>query len=146
MKRLYRSRTNSTIGGVCGGIGEYFNVDPTFVRIIAVLLFFAKGVGLLAYIVGWIIIPQRPLAESEDSTPEEPPGEQTYSPWTKYLPGAILILIGVLFLAHDYYWWWSFEDFWPVLLIIVGIVVLFRSGQRAQKESKEQREQTNESS
>ncbi len=48
-KRLHRSRTEKIIGGVCGGLGEYFDIDPTIVRLITVLLFFAHGVGAMAY-------------------------------------------------------------------------------------------------
>ncbi|MBN2488589.1 MAG: PspC domain-containing protein [Methanosarcinaceae archaeon] len=56
--RLYRSKRNRMIAGVCGGIGEYINVDPTFVRLFWVLFTFAYGSGFLAYIVAWIIIPE----------------------------------------------------------------------------------------
>ena len=59
-KRLYRSRKDSIIGGVCGGIGNYFNIDPVFVRLIFVLLFLLRGSGILIYIVAWIIIPLEP--------------------------------------------------------------------------------------
>lgn len=59
-KRLYRSKRNRMIGGVCGGVGEYFNVDPTFVRLLWVLLTFAYGSGVLVYIIAWIIIPEHP--------------------------------------------------------------------------------------
>ena len=55
--RLYRSKRNRIIAGVCGGIGEYFNVDPTFIRLLWVLFTFAYGSGVLAYIIAWIIIP-----------------------------------------------------------------------------------------
>jgi phage shock protein PspC (stress-responsive transcriptional regulator) len=51
-KRLYRSNTNKLIGGVCGGLGEYFEIDPVLVRIIAVLAALAYGVGPPAYIIG----------------------------------------------------------------------------------------------
>ena len=68
-KRLYRSRTNSTIAGVCGGLGEYFNIDPTFIRIVAVLLIFADGVGIWGYLIAWIVMPKRPLAEETAAEP-----------------------------------------------------------------------------
>ena len=58
-KRLYKSRTNKKVAGVCGGIGEYFNVDPTLVRLGLVALSFLAGGGLLVYIVAAIIIPDR---------------------------------------------------------------------------------------
>ena len=58
-KRLYRLRNNRIFCGVCGGIGEYMNVDPNVIRIIAVLLG-CTGTGLVAYIIGAIILPEKP--------------------------------------------------------------------------------------
>lgn len=58
-KKLFRSKANKMIVGVCGGLGEYFNLDPTLIRLIMVLLIFAYGIGLLIYITGWIIIPEK---------------------------------------------------------------------------------------
>jgi phage shock protein C len=55
-KKLYRSSTNKVIAGVCGGLGEYFGVDPTVVRIIFVVLGLAGGPGLLLYIVLLLIL------------------------------------------------------------------------------------------
>lgn len=55
-KRLYRSEDDRMIGGVCGGIAEYFDVDPVLIRAIAVILLFLGG-GFLAYLVLWIIVP-----------------------------------------------------------------------------------------
>lgn len=59
-KRLYRSKRESMICGVCGGIAEYFDVDPTLIRLGAVILIFGWGSGLLAYLVAAIIIPKNP--------------------------------------------------------------------------------------
>ena len=59
-KQLYRSRTSRKIAGVCGGLGEYMNLDPTVVRLIWVLLFFFAGVGILAYLIAALIIPENP--------------------------------------------------------------------------------------
>ncbi len=59
-KRLYKSR-EKMIAGVCGGIAEYINIDPTLVRLAWVLLFFAGCTGLLAYIVAAIIMPEKPV-------------------------------------------------------------------------------------
>lgn len=60
-KRLYKSNTNRVLCGVCGGIGEYFNVDPTIIRLLMVLLVFGAGTGILAYIIAAIIMPERPV-------------------------------------------------------------------------------------
>lgn len=57
-KRLYRSRTDRMIGGVCGGLAAYFDVDPTLVRVTAVLLGLANGVGVIAYIILLVVVPE----------------------------------------------------------------------------------------
>ncbi len=59
-KRLYLSEFDKKRGGVCGGIGEYFGVDPTLIRLLWIILVFMGGTGILAYIIAWAIIPQRP--------------------------------------------------------------------------------------
>lgn len=57
-KRLRKSNREKKICGVCGGIGEYFNIDPTIVRLAWVLLFFAFGVGIIAYIIAALVMPE----------------------------------------------------------------------------------------
>ena len=57
MKKLYRSETNRKIAGVCGGVGEYFGIDPTLVRLGWVFLTLCAGSGLIAYIIAAIIVP-----------------------------------------------------------------------------------------
>ena len=58
-KRLYRSDENKVICGVCGGLGEYFNIDPTIVRLLWAALTLFWGVGLLLYIVAAVILPRK---------------------------------------------------------------------------------------
>lgn len=72
-KRLYRSRDERMISGVCGGIGKYFNVDPTLIRLLFVIFAFAGGPGLVAYIVLAIIVPQEPVGDYTAYAP--PSGE-----------------------------------------------------------------------
>ncbi|HEX2393931.1 MAG TPA: PspC domain-containing protein [Bacteroidales bacterium] len=57
-RRLYRDPDNRVFGGVCGGLGAYLNVDPVILRVILVVLFFAFGVGLLVYLIMWIVVPE----------------------------------------------------------------------------------------
>ena len=71
MKKLYRSKTDRKIAGVCGGIAEYFNIDSTLVRLLAVLLILCMGGGLLAYIICAIVIPEEPGAAEGGYTPYE---------------------------------------------------------------------------
>ena len=59
-KKLYRSKKDRVFAGVCGGIGEYLGVDPTVIRLLAVILGFT-GSGVLAYIVASILIPENPV-------------------------------------------------------------------------------------
>ncbi len=59
-KKLFRSKNNKKICGVCGGLAEYFNMDPTIVRLVAVVLTLAGGCGVLAYIIAAFIIPENP--------------------------------------------------------------------------------------
>ncbi len=59
-KRLYRSSKERILGGVCGGLGEYFDIDPTVVRLLWVLFALAGGMGILFYFIAWFIIPRNP--------------------------------------------------------------------------------------
>lgn len=72
-KRLYRSRSERWLAGVCGGIGNYFNTDPTVVRVIFVLAALIMGGGLLIYLILWLIIPLEPEMGVEI---EEPPAAE----------------------------------------------------------------------
>ena len=89
-KRLRRSRDQRMIAGVCGGLGEYFSIDPTLIRLIFAILFFAGlGSSLIVYVILWVVMPQ---ARSEEASgaglsdsafagvPEPPPAAATFSP------------------------------------------------------------------
>lgn len=56
-KKLRRSRTDKMVAGVCGGLGKYFALDPTILRLVFVLLLIFAGTGLLAYLIMWLVIP-----------------------------------------------------------------------------------------
>ena len=58
IKRLYRSKKDRILGGVCGGMGKYFGIDSNLVRLLFVLLAFAGGAGIIVYLAGWLIIPE----------------------------------------------------------------------------------------
>ena len=60
VKKLFRSRSNRVIGGVCGGLAEYLNMDATIIRLILVLAVLFAGCGLLAYIIAALVIPNKP--------------------------------------------------------------------------------------
>jgi phage shock protein PspC (stress-responsive transcriptional regulator) len=140
--RLYRSKNNTVIGGVCGGIGQYLNIDPIFFRILFVLGVVLAGSGLLAYIILWIVIPLEPiLLSNQKNEPtmseekmNEPIGEDPFNP-TKQSPknntnlwgGVILIAIGGIFLIDRFVPRIDFGDLWPVILIVIGGILISKS-------------------
>ena len=63
-RKLYRSRSNRQVAGVCGGLAEYFNMDPTLIRVLFVVLAVLGGSGLVLYLALWIIVPNAPLGVS----------------------------------------------------------------------------------
>jgi phage shock protein C len=75
-KRLYRSRSNRMLGGVCAGLGEYLNIDPTVIRILFVVLAFAYGASFVIYLVMWVLMPEAPQSAVEAApAQDEPPSE-----------------------------------------------------------------------
>lgn len=149
VRRLYRSTTERYIGGVCGGLGEYFNVDPAFVRILFVLLTFASGFGLLAYLILWISVRKRPAGMPLDEPIADPAGapiQRDYSPWSRLLPGILLIALGVIFFIHENVYWFDIEDvwekFWPVTLIAVGLLLVLYKGHTKRESAPKQAPQT----
>jgi phage shock protein C len=149
-KKFYRSRTDKVLAGVCGGLAEYFNVDPVLIRLLAVALVIVGGGGLLAYIILWIITPEKPIdyaqfqnssnMENKQTSNEEPKSSQDNQkndPF-KYPPrkhkdrghligGLVLITLGVLFLADEFIPHVSFSDLWPLLLVVIGIGLLINN-------------------
>jgi len=79
-KRLYKSESNKVIGGVCGGLGEYFGIDPVIFRIIAVVLIFCHGIGLLLYFIAWICMPKRQTETYNAGQYYQQPGPQQSRP------------------------------------------------------------------
>ncbi|CDZ76818.1 DNA-binding transcriptional activator PspC [Legionella massiliensis] len=61
-KKLYRSRDDKKIAGVCGGLGNYFNIDPIWVRIFFIIFFLVGGAAFIVYVVLWLLVPLEPLA------------------------------------------------------------------------------------
>lgn len=140
-KQLYRSRNNRMIAGVAGGLSEYFNIEPTIVRILFLIGALANGGGVFIYILLIILVPEEPRTETTTTTVEgtnnEPIGEtepQNRQPApsspesnnTRIFGGTILVLLGVLFLLNEVVPALSFGKLWPLLLVIIGGLLLFR--------------------
>ncbi len=133
-KRLTRSKTNRMLFGVCGGIGEYFGIDPTLVRLAFVLLTLANGIGLVIYLILAIIMPSGesvevsgPYENRAQSTWESPrqPGERgNENSDRNRLLGALLLIVGIYLLLDRLsifrIFWWFDELFLPALLILGG--------------------------
>ena len=146
---LYRSESNRMLGGVCGGLGDYLALDPVFIRLFFVLLFFGHGSGMMLYLILWIIMPNKSKVQEgknfEDNIKDsaENFGERVQTigqefgeamrspnPQAGMIVGIALVTLGgILFIENLGIYslrWISFDVLWPALLIIGGIVILQR--------------------
>jgi len=143
-KKLYRSRRARVFGGVAGGLGDYFSLDPILVRIIFVIITFATGVGILLYIILWIVIPEEPFeiaykintetagtGTAENTSSNLPPFEQfqTQPQRSKgsIIAGVILIGIGLVFFADRFIPTFRFGDIFPIVLVLIGVALIWNS-------------------
>ena len=132
--RLERSR-DKVIGGVSGGLANYLGVDPVLIRVAFVLLTLFGGGGVLIYVVMWTAIPAEAIdykaafsksdtnVATGQATTEVPPVKKNQSN-TALIAGVILIILGLLFLADRLIPFYNLRDFWPVILIVTGILVM----------------------
>jgi phage shock protein C len=151
-KKLYRSVTDKMIGGVAGGLAEYFDIDPVIVRLLFVLAVIFGGSGILAYIILWIVIPQRPFIITPFNTQKDNEGAEkksgdgnnpeqnmnsikanTHNNKTVFI-GAILIVLGGLFLLDNFVPHFRFSHFWPLVLIGLGIAIIMNAKNNSQYE------------
>jgi len=117
VRRLYRSRTDRILGGVCGGLGEYLGVDSNLIRIIWILLSFVYGVAIILYIIAWILLPEKPEIEVESQgAPPQPTN------WT-LIVGLILVGLGVLTLLKSFLWI-SIRFLEPTMLLLAGAILV----------------------
>lgn len=158
--RLHRNRRDRVVFGVCGGLGDYFAVDPTLIRLAFVLITLAGGAGVLAYIILAIVIPEEgsePLAGREGlrrnvqqlrmNSGELASGQHAdlTAPFSGEftdqsarrrrsgeLGAFILIALGLFLLMGNLGWmrWFSWNYFWPVILIVLGAVLLIQRTNR----------------
>lgn len=120
-KKLYKSSSNKVIAGVCGGIGEYFAIDPVMVRLIAVVFTLMGGSGLIAYIIAAIVIPadKKEIFEARGENYEgSPENYKKDNRNTSIALGLILIGIGGL-IAVRYFVYWI-----PTKLVLAGVLVI----------------------
>ena len=158
-RRLYRSRTDTILGGVAAGLAHYLNADPALVRIAwAILVPLTGGAALLAYIVAWIVVPEEPATiapfagVAPDAIPGEPvdPGtagaggtpDQPPTGWVPPPPvrrgesnaglvvGAGLVLLGLWFLLREYFPGFDWGLVWPLLIVGIGVLILLNATRR----------------
>jgi phage shock protein C len=133
-KRLSRSSSNKVIAGICGGLGDHFDVDPTLIRLIAVVGALASIGGIvLFYVIAWIVIPQAEPGEviTEQDLPTDPFVVKTRSGWRLYLPGLILVVLGIMFLLPEYIPGFHWHDIWPLILVLLGLMLILRNGRKS---------------
>ncbi|HSU35451.1 MAG TPA: PspC domain-containing protein [Propionibacteriaceae bacterium] len=116
-RRLRRSRKDRVLFGVCGGLGRYLNIDPVVLRIITLALIFA-GVGVVAYLVAWLVIPE--ADEDEPDTPADPASRSKAA----VVVGASLVALGVLLLARTALPWFDSSLFWPLVVVGGGVLLV----------------------
>jgi phage shock protein C len=134
-KRLYRSSENRLIAGVCGGISEYFDVDPTIIRIISVLVCLFGGAGILAYVVAIIIIPKREGGTIHSSCSDAEPGIDKESPknpdnvsrnnTSSNILGVILVILGLFFFARQFFHI-NFLTMLAIIFVVSGILIIIK--------------------
>jgi phage shock protein C len=118
IRRVRRSRQDRVFGGVCGGLGRYLNVDPVLLRIAAVALALSGGLGVLAYIIAWIVIPEE--TGTEPVVEVRPANRHGVA----LVVGAALVALGALLLVREWIPWMGAAFFWPAVVVAVGIAVL----------------------
>lgn len=144
-KQLYRSESNRMIGGVAGGLGEYFDIDPTLVRLAFILLTLSGGSGILLYVVLWIIIPTQSSGQQaatrdtmKDNAKEVEAKAKHFAkeaehaangPESRKWLGVVLVILGAWLLLTNlgFLSGWLISRLWPLIFIVIGVSVLSRS-------------------
>ena len=145
-KRFYRSTTDRIIGGVAAGLAEYFTLDPVLIRLLFVIFTLFGGSGALVYVILWIAIPEKPsgLNQAQNvkqpimETPQNPQGDPLGTNPKNEVPaepkkkgsligGLVLITIGAIFLADEFFPRVDFGDLWPLILIVIGAGLLINT-------------------
>ena len=138
LKRLTRSRTNRMVAGVCGGLGEYFSLDPILFRILFIALIFAGGSGILIYIVLIFVIPEEGKAgkvtveggvqEGVQKTAQEVKENPRWFDNRRNLVAGLIILVGTVAFLNQFvsFRWLSWGHLWPVVIIAIGVLLMVK--------------------
>lgn len=141
-EKLYRSRLDRVLFGVCGGLANYFDIDSTLIRIIFVLLFLANGIGIIGYFILALIIPEDPREKEAGNRQEnarefvEEVGKKTKeiasevtgrkAGNSREILGFIVIIVGLFLLVSQFFpmHWIRWNLIWPALLVVAGIYLI----------------------
>ena len=125
-RKLYRSQVNKMLGGVCGGMADYFHIDPTLVRLAWVILSFFGGLGIIVYVAGLIIVPPNP--NQAGTEPQDVIIKDKSLFW-----GAILIIVGAFLLLKQFglfysfnFWQIPWQALWGALFVSLGLLLMFK--------------------
>jgi phage shock protein C len=142
-RRLFRSRTDTVLGGVASGLAVYLNADPALVRIAwAILVPLTGGAALLAYIVAWVVVPVEPdedveageiVTEDGETVPAQrraAPRSSSADSRAGIFVGVGLVVIGAWFLAREYLPAINWGLIWPIILVAIGVLILVNSARQ----------------
>jgi len=141
------------IGGVAGGLAEYFDIDSTLVRVLFIVVVFLGGGGIIAYIILWIVVPQKPYELPKNPVSQSPQEDEsgsnfssdenksdsfsmsnggavssmTHSGNKQIWVAIILMVIGSLLLLDNIFPRFDFDHYWPIILIGIGIGLLLKA-------------------
>jgi phage shock protein C len=146
-RSLYRCRHDRRIAGVAAGVAEFFDLDPTLVRLVWFLSIFFGGFGLLLYIVMAIIVPNEPLSEEElraessvdAGSPHRHAGRSGNGGLGLTFVGLALIVFGGLALANTFFveWGYSGSFVWPGFILAIGVLLVAAAVRRGEPEPTE---------
>ena len=134
--KLTKSHRDKMLFGVCSGLGEYLDIDSILVRLAFLVLAFAGGVGIIAYIGLAILMPAPGASRARPnigaSPGEEPPqgsagGQEEIAQRRRRVVGIVVLVVGLVFLLANFslFWWFSWDRFWPLIIIGAGVFLIF---------------------
>lgn len=157
-QKLYRSNSDRVIAGLCGGLGDFFDVDSTIIRIIFIILTIWGGVGVILYLIGMIVVPAEPSeydktteqAKKRGSDPDFSEFEAKIKSAANdiknnfehnkrknmkgnYFLGCFITLAGVLLLIQNFFPRYGLHLLWPIIVILFGLYIISSGVKKGEK-------------
>ena len=140
-KKLYRSCSSRVVAGICGGLGQYFDVDPVLIRLLFVISIIAGGLGVIVYFISWLVIPNDPKCETENFNEEVKEVAhnvadtvknevQTKKNDSRAIVGIAILVLGILILIRNITGLQIWSNLWHMIFIIIGLYIIFRKGDK----------------